>query len=131
MWTIAAIAAVTDDAPGRHDALAPGKAQLRNSGRRRCGCFAGVAKGDHDGLAPGELLFVYVPSPAPVVGRAVVVVELNDNVMASPVAKGDGPRARLGGLGTRRATGGEILRRSLRRPCLTVYRYRYTRSGER
>lgn len=128
---IAAIAAVTDDAPGRHDALASGEAQLRNPGRRSCGGlrFAGVAQGNCNRLAPGDLLLVDVPSAAPVVGRAVVVVELNDNVVTCPVTEKDGPRARLSGLGTRCATGGEILCRGLRR--LTVYRNRYTRRGER
>ena len=120
VWPVTSIAAVPDDPPGREDAFPSGQAQLRHPRRRGRGGlgFACVAQRNHHRLAAGELFLVDIAPPAPVVGRAVVVMKLHDDVVPGAVTEGDGPGARLS-----RAPGAPYRRASDPRSAgLAVYR---------
>ena len=114
---LAAITAVTDDIPCGDDPFASGYAKGRDArGRFAAGSFVGVAQGQGLRLAAPEHPLIDVSAPVPVPGGAVVVMKLDDDVVAGPVAECDGP-----GGGLRRLRGGTGARREVfMRPILAV-----------
>lgn len=103
---LAVVSAVADHAPRRCDAFASGKVQ-RWCARR--GFFAGlirIAQWKSPRLSAPERSLVHITASRPVIYGAVVVMELDNDVVAGAIAERDGPRRGLGrlrgGTGARR-----------------------------
>jgi hypothetical protein len=89
---LAAIAAVADHVPGSDDAFASGDAKGGCAGQRLSGLwFVGVAQGQGLRLAASEHALIDVAALVPVPGWTVVVMKLDDDVVARPVTECDGP----------------------------------------
>jgi hypothetical protein len=107
----AVFAAIADDAPCRHDAFASRHTQLRDtrSWRGRL-ALVGVAQRQNGRLIAPHAAPVYIPAVTPVLSRAVIVTELEHQVVASTITEGDPPHAAARRLRIRAAAGRRAVR---------------------
>lgn len=107
---LTAVTAVADHVPGGDDAFASRNAKGRDTGCRLLGLWLiGVAERQRLRLAAPEHPLIDVSTPVPIPGGAVVVMKLDDDVVAGPIAEGYGPCGGLCGLGAGAGAGRKVL----------------------
>jgi hypothetical protein len=82
------IAAIADDGPRGRDAFAAGNSHGWNARSGLPGGLAGIAQRQRSGLSAAKSPLIDVAAPAPVLCGTVVVVKLDDEVMAGSIAEG-------------------------------------------